>query len=402
MADWVPPEFRSQPVQMSTRLPVNYNSDPHQGMTHEGYKGPQLTPQEAAFGTGLAMGGTAGLAKYPVAAYNYANNGRTPGSQGGIVQPRSWSDSLDKANQDVADIRDAAPGSYLAGQLTGGTGLGFATGGVGGTGALANIGRNAVIGGMSGYNENQDVGQGLAGAGIGGAIGGAVPLIQGATNKAFQLVNANGLQGTTKILKNLVDNNDIDTLSKIFPQAKGDVLSYAKTVIPVLNKAAQDRSSGVTGAVSEEVRNLLGPINQYAPSTMSQISSGVAGLASQHPFGAMGLAYGGLTGKHESVIGDIGNAALDAGIAELGSKGAGYLMGRPALNQAVNTGIQSVGPAVSSSTATSPYTSRLGSVIDELFKKPQTNTQWTPPESATQPASPASAPTKQWVPPEFQ
>jgi hypothetical protein len=112
---------------------------------------------------GAVKGATAGLSKYPVAGIAMVADRL----RGGHL---SWEDARKYVNQEYDATRERVPGSMLTGELVGGAANAIGTGG---TGVLANAGRTALLGGVSGFTNNEDLAEAAQGAGIGAVLGGA-------------------------------------------------------------------------------------------------------------------------------------------------------------------------------------------------------------------------------------
>lgn len=105
----------------------------------------------------------------------------------GLINP-SWKDKI-RAQVQLAHER--SPVMSRAGDVAGAVGLGTITGGFGGGGALAALGRNALMGGLSGagHSNGENMGQeALTGAVAGGGLGLAANGINRVVPAAFRAV----------------------------------------------------------------------------------------------------------------------------------------------------------------------------------------------------------------------
>lgn len=145
---------------------------------------------------GFGQGATAGTIQYPQ-AYIMANTANeTPanvtlpqqvrrgsiprtgyygaGDERAYAAPKtpqmSFQEALASLREDNAAMAKRNPLSWYGGQTVGAATLGAATGG---TGVISNVGRQAVIGGLEGYNEKNDIEDAKLGALVGGGLGAA-------------------------------------------------------------------------------------------------------------------------------------------------------------------------------------------------------------------------------------
>lgn len=137
--------------------------------------------QAVSAGTGLVKGATLGLSKYITAGEAYlADNARAlmKGNPG-----MTWQQALQYTKQEMDAQAEANPGAFYGGQAAGTVLNAAATGGATVPQLMV---RGAIQGGVSGYTDNENLGDAatgaILGAGTGGAVGGVAKGVGSAKN----------------------------------------------------------------------------------------------------------------------------------------------------------------------------------------------------------------------------
>jgi hypothetical protein len=287
-----------------------------------------------ALGAGLGRGVSAGLTNYPAAlALQISRNAS------GLST--TYQDALKMVSDYNQQTNQQNPIAYNAGQFAGGLGLGLATGG---GGIAANIAKNAAIGGLSSYNENQSIKEGALGAGIGATLGSLGSAASAAINKGL---SGFGVPTASKTLS----SNIADTYAK----TPSLTPSASEIVIPNPPSIIWNEVKNTWQNIAKNTNNALGGNNGTI------LGNAVAG-------GAAGAAAAGATGN-DPTTGFIYGAG--AGVAKAKSELTGELI-RGTWKVLQNAALLTMNPAAAP--ATVKAVSNISSpAITKNANQPQNN-----------------------------
>ena len=291
-----------------------------------------VAPQRAAI-IGAGQGYTAGLVKYPVAGVAMlADRVINPTA----TNPLSWEDAKKYYTEEIQQTAQNNPKSYMVGEIGGAVLSPLARAGspAVGTSVASRVAggtlSGATYGGVSGYTQNEDLGdaaQGAAFGGVAGAFGAAIPTALAAGKNALvktEIVkNARVMiekaENTIKDLfvrmpdrlKGLTDAQLEAGLSA--PTRTGTALKAADahSAVPKLSEGEKDLVSQYLQAVQQKTIGmdlLTKPLRSPLPGT-SQIANETGVLADSPTFlQAMGRTVS------STVPGAIGGAVTGAGL----------------------------------------------------------------------------------------
>ena len=237
--------------------------------------------QALTFAQETGRGVTAGAIKYPAAVIMKAMD--TAVGDGKMT----WADAYDALKGQHTENMKDRPGSTIAGNILGGGTLAYLTGGTSLPGMLAS---NAVIGGVSGFTEDEKLSDAALGAGTGVVLGGAGRVAGNLLGSAGESIARSNIVGK---VRDLVAKEDFSALKGIFGEGTpAQLLERAKTYALSMEKGKMN----VDQATREPIEAMYAgikelPVNGRTMKAMDELAK-KNGFKDYHEFSAQNQGIG--------------------------------------------------------------------------------------------------------------